>query len=409
MAENRKILAGISVLLVAGGFFIFNPIQAYAYQQSDQKANSVSERLSNANNEFGMDMMKQISSASNKSNVVISPLSISSSLTMAYTGSRGDTSNQMKKTLNYQDISKPEANSNYRPLIRSLENVDSRIEISIANSAWIKQDYPVKDEYKSNLKENYRAEVNRGLDKQQMNNWVKENTNGNIKRIVKNVRPLDRLFLINAVYFNGKWKKKFDKSATSQEEFSTSSGKVGVSMMSQTEEFGLHKSEDYRVARLPYGRNKVAMYVLLPDRYENLEQITRNLTTGELETVFEDAQSNSPELRVKLPKFETEYSRMLTQDLKSLGMNKTFSGKADFTGVSDDGNLYISSVRHKTFIEVDEKGTEAATSTSTGTTQLSASASIPTQFIVDRPFIFFIRDDRSGTNLFVGKIVNPNK
>lgn len=405
MKKNRKILAGILVLLIAGGFFIFNPIQAYAYQQSDKKAASVSEGLSNANNEFGMDMMKQISSSDN-GNVVISPLGISSSLTMAYTGSRGDTGNQMKKTLNYEDMSKSEVNNNYRPLIRSLENVDSRVEISIANSAWIKQDYPVKEEYRSNLKENYKAEVKRGLDKQEMNNWVKENTNGKIKKIVKNVRPLDRIFLINAVYFNGKWKKKFDKSDTSQENFNAPSGKVKVSMMTQKEEFGFHKSENYKVARLPYGRDKVAMYVLLPDRNKNLEQVMKNLTTEELETVFEKTQSKNPELRVKLPKFKTEYSRKLNQDLKSLGMNRAFSGKADFTGVSDKGNLYISRVRHKTFIEVDEKGTEAAAATSTGI--MGASATTPTQFIADRPFLFFIRDDRSGTNLFVGKIVNPN-
>lgn len=405
MKGNRKILAGILALLLAAGFIVLNPIQAYTYQQSDKKAATVSEKLSNANNELGMDMMKQISTSS-EGNVVISPLSISSSLTMAYTGSRKDTSNQMKKTLNYENITKPELNTNYRPLIRSLENVDDRVQISIANSAWIKQDYRVKEEYTSTLKENYRAEVNRGFDKQEMNNWVKENTNGKIEKIVKKVGPLDRLFLINAVYFNGKWKKKFDKSDTSQEDFNTPSNKVKVSMMTQKEEFGFHKSKNYKVARLPYGRNKVAMYVLLPDRNKNLEQVMKNLTTEELETVFENTQSNKPELRVSIPKFKTEYSRKLNQDLKSLGMNRALSKKADFTGISDKGDLYISRVRHKTFIEVDEKGTEAAAATSTA--MGLTSASIPERFVVDRPFLFFIRDDRSRTNLFVGKIFNPN-
>jgi serpin B len=264
----------------------------------------------------------------------------------------------------------------------------------------------VKEEYTSTLKENYRAEVNRGLDKQEMNNWVKENTNGKIEKIVKNVGPLDRLFLINAVYFNGKWKKKFDKSDTSEENFSTSSGKVKVSMMSQKEKFGFHKSENYKVARFPYGRNKVAMYILLPDRNKNLQQVMKNLTTKELEKASEDAQSKKPELRVKVPKFKTEYSRNLNQDLKSLGMKKAFTEKSNFRGISNKGDLYISSIRHKTFIKVDEKGTEAAAATSVKFE--SVSANITPRFEVDRPFLFFIRDDRSGTNLFVGKISNPN-
>lgn len=316
----------------------------------------------------------------------------------------------MKRTLDYEDMSKSEINSNYRPLIRSLENVDSKVEISIANSAWIKQDYPVKDEYKSNLKENYKAEVNRGLDKQGMNNWVKENTNDKIEKIVNEVREGDRLFLVNAIYFNGKWKKKFDKSDTSQEDFNAPSGNVKVSMMSQKEEFGFYKSENYKIARFPYGRNKVAMYVLLPNRNTNLEQVMKNRTTKDLETVFEKVQSNDTELRVKLPKFKTRYSRNLNKDLKSLGMQKAFDKRnADFTSIANkrNENLYISRVLHKTYIEVDEKGTEAAASTSTGLTGFG-SANVGRRFIVDRPFLFFIRDDRSGTNLFVGKIVNPN-
>jgi serpin B len=403
MGLRRKALGVVILVLFLGGFLLFRPVQTYAYQQSDRKAASVSGQISETNNEFGLDLLKQVSSEQD-GNVVISPISVSSSLAMAYTGSAGATREQISRTIALGNRSDSDVGEDYRLLMQSLENVDSRVKVSVANSAWIKEDFPVREGYVSDLETYYDAKIGEGIDKQEMNSWVARQTEGKIDEIVKNVRSRDRMFLINAVYFDGKWREKFDESSTSSEEFEAPGGNVTVEMMSQKEEFGYYGSDRYSLARLPYGRDKVAMYVLLPERNAGVDKVLENLTANELDQAFN--ATDKRELRVKLPKFKAEYSRRLNSDLKSLGMENAFNrSSANFSGISRRP-LYISTVRHKTFIEVDEKGTEAAAATSVGAT--FTSATLPTSFEVDRPFIFFIRDDRSGAVLFSGKITNPN-
>ena len=242
-----------------------------------------------------------------------------------------------------------------------------------------------------------------------MNNWVYEKTEKKIDKILDKIDPQNVMFLVNAIYFKADWTNQFKEKDTQQRDFILSDGTtVQVDTMAQEEDFKYIKGDTFAAARLPYGREQVAMYVFLPDENQTLDGFMESLDQGTLEEIINE-MSDTSNLKVRLPKFKFEYGeKRLNDALKDLGMGIAFDNHlANLTKIADvrPAVLYIDFVDHKALIEVDEKGTVAAAVTNVGISVESAPMS--TQFHVNRPFFFIIRDDRTGTILFMGRITNP--
>lgn len=372
------------------------------------------KQLIEADQSFSYDIFRQTVSYDNEEeNLFISPLSISTALAMTLNGAEGETLEGMKETLFLSGMDTEEVNQAFQSLIELLITVDLQVEMKIANSVWHEQSLTVKDDFLQRLEEFYKAEVS-GLDFRDpesvdtINSWVDENTEGKIEKIIDEIPAEMVMYLINAIYFKGDWLSKFDKDKTRKTDFYLENGEtVDIDMMSQKERFAAYFSEDVRMIELPYGDSLFTMSVLMPGdpempldqfieekvNHENISQWRSNLRVSEVP--------------LELPKFEMEYEITYNDILKSMGMEQAFSEvSADFSGIADVSpqNLYISEVKHKTFVSVDEEGTEAAAVTSVGV----GLTSLPPSMTVNRPFVFIIHERESGTNLFMGKVKDPS-
>ncbi len=358
---------------------------------------------------FGWDLFHKVNEmAKPGENVVISPLSINQAFGMAVNGASGENLNEMLEVLGYQ--TNEDLNEAFQNLRTALETADPKVELSIANSAWYRDDYVIKDAFFQSLKEYYNAQIE-GLDFNNtsqalkiINNWVDKNTKGKIPEIIDDIKSNHILFLINAVYFNGEWTSRFDKKQTKDAAFYLSnSEEISVKMMYQKEHFELLYQEDYRALKLPYGDASFYMTIILPNEDVSVDEIISSLnkeTAGVLKNTY-----MANEVEVYLPRFKTECEYNLIPALKAIGMKRAFSDPSGFHNIANDG-IIISDVIHKTFIDVNEKGTEAAAATSIGFVETSMPPS-SIVFRVDRPFVFLINEKVSGAVLFAGKIENP--
>jgi serine protease inhibitor len=389
-----------------------------AYAESDRKASKIDKNLVARNTRFALNILKELQKEDEKKNIFISPLSISTALVMIYNGAESLTRDAIAETLQIKEMSLTDINEGYRNLIDSLENVESQVSLNIGNSIWISKSFEpsVKVGFKDTLKKHFRSEI---LPRQfsdpktvdEINAWVKRETTGKIDKIIDNIDQGTLMFLISAIYFKGDWVKKFNESKTRQRSFYLQNGKkLSVAMMSNIEEFLYYSDDSVQVARLPYGRDKLAMYVLLPNEGVTLDSFIQTLDQEKLDSVL--ARMNMIEIELQLPKLKLEYGKkQLNNALIRLGMGIAFDREsADLKGIAsvDSENLSISFVDHKAVVEVSEKGTEAAAVTNIGIR--SAQMLITTRrFVVNRPYLFVIRDDRSGSILFMGKILDPTQ
>jgi serpin B len=393
-------------------------IQNSAYATSDEKAYSVDPKLVSANTKLAFDIFKKLLIEDMNKNIFISPLSISIALAMTYNGAEGTTKDAMAKTLNFGNMTLEEINQEYSDLIESLENVDQAVKLLIGNSVWMKKEFEpvVKSNFLQDVGTSYDSEVfTRDFGSPQtvneINGWVDKRTEGKIKEIMQDLSPELVMLLINAIYFKGTWIIEFDKAKTQQQDFFLPEGNtVKVDMMTTAGNFSYYSGENCEIARLPYGRDKVAMYIFLPKEGVSLDSFIASMNQT-LHDEYVSRLQPPDDLVVKMPKFEVEYGvKRLNEVLKKLGMEIAFDPvQADFGGIAStiSGNLYISYVDHKAVIEVNEEGTEAAAVTTVGIGITSVSPGSPPSFVVNRPFYYEIRDDRSGSILFMGEILNP--
>ena len=406
----------LSVVLVSYAALVFfqKSNQGSAYAASDEKAYSVDVTLVSANTKFAFNIFRELVAEDRNKNIFISPLSISMALAMTYNGAEGTTRDSMAKTLNFGSMSLEEVNQEYSNLIGSLENADQSVKIMIGNSVWMKKEFEplVKSSFLDRVKTSFNGEIfTRDFEKTQtvneINGWVDERTEGKIKEIIQKMDPELVMLLINAIYFKGEWTIKFDETRTQSQDFFLPEGNtVKVDMISTSGNFSYYSGKNCQVARLPYGRDKIAMYIFLPNEGVSLDLFIANLNLTTHEEYINRLRP-VPNFAVKLPKFKVEYGvKRLNSVLEKLGMEIAFKPyEANFSDIASTApeNLYISYVDHKAIAEVNEKGTEAAAVTSVGV----GVTSVPPSFVVDRPFFFEIRDDRSGSILFMGKILNP--
>jgi len=374
------------------------------------------QQLVESGNTFGFELFKEVVEQDGDKNIFISPLSVSMALGMTLNGADGDTYDAMKQTLELAGLTEEEINKSYESLIELLRGLDPEVIFQIANSIWYRQGFAAKQAFLDVCQSYFDAEVAE-LDFSDpaavdtINNWVDENTNGKIEEIVDSpIDPLTVMFLINAIYFKGTWKYEFDEQNTQSAPFYLpDESDVQCQMMEQKAEFDYYQNDDFQAIDLPYGNGKYSMTVLLPTQDKDIDELISELNDGN----WNEWTGNLAEEEVKLylPKFTLEYELELNDVLKALGMEVAFDDvEADFGRMYDtdqvEENLYIAKVKHKTFVEVNEEGTEAAAVTSVEMRFESVGPS-GTIMRVNRPFIFAIRENHSGSILFAGKIINP--
>lgn len=371
--------------------------------------------LIEADGSFSYDIFRRtVSWETEKENMMISPLSISMALAMTLNGAQGSTYDEMQQALYLSEMETEEINEAFRSLTELLVTVDPQVTIRIANSIWYKNGLPVEEAFLDAMREFFDARVE-GLDFDDpasvdiINNWVNENTDGLIEEIIEEIEPQMVMFLINALYFKGDWLRPFDVEDTRKADFHLENGETSeVDMMHQEGRFALHFSDEVMMAEIPYGDSLFTMSLLMPaDPEMPISQfVDEKLTAANLTFWRSNLTVDSRDITLELPKFEFEYEIEYNDILKAMGMSTAFNKtEANFIGIADVSpqNLYIDEVKHKTFIRVDEKGTEAAAVTSVGI----GVDSVPPQMIADRPFVFIIHERESGTNLFMGVVRNP--
>ena len=360
--------------------------------------------VASANTRFGFKLLQDLRERDPGGNIFISPLSISIALTMTYNGAVGETERAMAEVLEIDGLDLSTINNSNRALRTSLENPDPKVEISIANSIWSRQGVDFNPDFLERNRIFFGAEI-ASLDfsspqaTEIINEWVDTNTNGKIEKIVDRIDPQTLLFLINAIYFKGNWQDQFDKSMTRPGTFHLPNGnQKQVQMMRREGEYPYFRGENFEATSLPYGDGRLGMYIFLPSRNSNLKKFLIDLNADNWEGWISQLQDRRHE--IMLPRFKLEYKVRLNDTLEALGMGIAFSGGADFSGMGP--SLFISEVRHKTFVEVNEEGTEAA-----AVTAVVGVKSLPPAFRVDRPFFFAIYDAETKTILFMGTVTEP--
>jgi len=376
--------------------------------------------LATAANSFGLKLFHQLNgSVEDNVNVFISPMSISYALAMALNGADGTTRDAIALTMELAGMSQDDINVSNKQLMAFLTSVDSSVAFDIGNSIWYREGTPVREEFVTTNQNFFDAEV-QGLDFASpdaagtINAWVSRSTRGKIQKIVSS--PIDAqmiMFLINAIYFKGSWSTKFVKAATRDHPFYLMDGSVdNCRMMSAKRDYGYFENEQFQAIRLPYGDSAFSMLVFLPRDTAGIGALITDLD--------DDAWSLwrrnffTTKVEFGLPRFKFEFNVTLNDILKNMGMALAFDpNDADFGRMvrldeMNGQNVCISDVKHKTFLQVDEEGTEAAAVTSIGVMATSAAMPRPTPvMIVDHPFLFAIEESSTGSLIFIGKVMKP--
>ncbi|MFD2718185.1 serpin family protein [Hymenobacter monticola] len=361
-------------------------------------------------NDFAFQAFDKLRTASPAGNMCISPLSISAALTMAYNGADGSTKAAMKQTLGFQPLTDTEINEAYQSLFALLGGLDPQVTFTTGNSIWYGQQYRLQAPFVQANQQYFGATVRPitfGVPAatSTINDWVNTQTRGKIATILNGTTSNDVLYLINALYFKGAWTYRFNPQNTRPAPFYQENGtSANTDFMSLTTgRYRYFRDAQQQVIDLPYGNRRFSMTFVVPQGQSTLASVAARLTRTQLNTWLAAADSTGQELRV--PRFKFAYEEGLNGMLRQLGMGEAFTPQANFSRMLDGGpsNLYISEVKHKTYLEVNEEGTEAAAVTSVG----MVTTSVPMATLINRPFLFLIREKSSGAILFIGQLVNP--
>ena len=379
-------------------------------QPPPRELTSIEKSIVAADNSFSFMLLGGVNKEEQGKNLFISPFSVSMALGMTLNGASGTTRTTMQQTLGFAGLSEPDINQSYKTIIPYLKDLDPTLIFQVANSIWYRPTLMVEQDFIRVNKDSFGAEVN-SIDfsnqgaPRTINDWVNRNTQGKIASIVPDPIPREIvMYLINAIYFKGTWKYQFDKKLTTDDVFTVPNGSTTpCKMMVQEGTFQYFNNSAVQGVDLPYGDAGFSMTILLPSPGSSVDGLFERLTQQQwgawISTLVPQAGT------VFLPKFKIEYEKKLNDVLKGLGMGIAFSDLADFTRIDKRGALAISEVRHKTYVEVDEEGTEAAAVTSVGIGTTSFGGTFVMR--IDRPFVFVIRESHSETILFMGKVVNP--
>lgn len=367
-------------------------------------------------NAFGFRLFQQLNGSDKNKNILISPLSIATVLALTHNGARGATQSEMSQALGVTTLSTDAINNANATLQSSLNAPGSQITLTTANSLWARQGIQFEKPFLDASQRSFGAQT-QSLDFNDpqavgtINNWVNTQTRGQISEIIQRLDLYSRLVLVNAVYFKGQWQTKFSAASTRNAPFHLSSGKSKpVPMMSQRGDFEYFEDTSVgnplQAVSLPYGDGHLSLYLLLPGEKSSLATLTKDLTSENWTRWM--SRFAEREGIVSLPRFKMQYEADLIPPLRSNGLKLMFDAeRADFSGISSKEELYVSEVRHKTIIEVNEEGTEAAAATAAVMNTTSDSSTEPFEFVADRPFIAVLRDNATGMILFLGAVRDP--
>lgn len=370
-------------------------------------AESSTEALAKGNTAFALNLYHKLDAG--EENIFFSPYSISLALAMTYSGARGNTAEDMQKALHFE-MNQDQLPAAFKTLTGSLtsEAAKDNQKLDIANGLCLTHG-DVSQAFKALLKEQYDAGIFSG-DLGAINGWVNAKTEGKINLILKGLNPNSVCVLLNAIYFKGKWESPFKKSNTHDALFKVSTGaQVTAHMMDQVSNFQILGQPDYQALSLPYGGRQLSMVILLPSDVDRLSKLEKRLTAEYLQPLLAKLDAAPAQLTdVTIPKYTLRTGYDLVPACEALGIKDAFvDGQADFRGMGwPKGELWISQIVHKAFVAVDEEGTEAAAATAVEMATRGP-APVPLVFRADHPFLFLIRDNQTGTILFLGRITNP--
>lgn len=377
-------------------------------------AESNVSKITKSNEFISFSLLQDVEPDEN-GNIFISPTSALIAMLMVYNGTDDKTKLEIEQALQIDGLSEEEVNTLTTELINNLQQSDKKIEVDIANSIWINDQYSFNEDFAKKMRNHYNAEIdkidiydNKSADI--INDWVKKATNDMIEEIVEAPLPEFLItYIINALYFNGTWTHEFDKDLTYPDLFYTEDGEKELEFMSIDEEFEYFETGELQAVKLPYGDGNMNMQIFLPREDVNIDDFVKRIDTS----MWEKWQKSFSEQKgtVRLPKFKLEYETLLNEPLIKLGIIDAFDpNEANFSKMVDtEDQLFISEVKQKTAIEVDEKGTEAAAVTSVQIETLSAIVDDDKFYIdVNHPFIFTIYDEVIDNILFIGLIKSPD-
>lgn len=408
---KKLILIMFTVLLILSGCGQIDDFTGTDIKDDVEFGKDDYQNITLSANALGMQVLPEIEDNTN-GNRFISPTSLYMALAMTYNGADGETKEEIAQVLNtemeIEDMNR--ANASLLALLNK-DRID--MTLTVANSMWLNGEHEMQDEFAENNQDYFNAEIQQidvtsGKSVDKINSWVEHATNGKINDMVAS--PLDPdlvIILLNAVYFNADWQYAFDKKQTNAAPFYMSDGRnVEKQFMKMEKELEYLKTDKFEAVSLPYGEGEMSMTVFLPSEDITLDDFTLSLSSEKWESWKE--KFNEELLTLELPKFALDYEVELNDVLKNLGMATAFQQGANFSKIiQEDTELWISLVKQKTFIEVDEKGTEAAAATEVEIVEESASAETKTM-VVNRPFFIAITDEQTGAILFMGSIQDPS-
>ncbi len=374
--------------------------------------------VARGNRQFALDLYARL--RGQDGNLFFSPYSISTALAMTRAGAKGDTAAQMDKTLHF-DLGQEKLNTGFAALLNQVngEPMEGKrgYQLSTANALWGQKGYPFKADFLKIAKDDYGGGLNdvdfKGATEQALqtiNGWVEKQTNDKIKDLLPqgSIDETTRLVLTNAIYFKGDWQSQFKKDLTKVEPFHLSAEqKTDAPLMHQTGEYGYLDGGTFQALELPYAGKDLSMIVLLPKKIDGLADLEKDSSADKLAGWV--GKLHTQKVIVSLPKFKTTKQMAMKTVLSEMGMPLAFTDAADFSGMADQ-RLFLSDVIHKAFIDVNEEGTEAAAATGVIVSAAAERVEPPTpEFRADHPFVFLIRDKRSDSILFLGRLADPTK
>jgi serpin B len=402
----------IAIILILGLIFCSGNAIAQNNDKPGKNLDTRGMKIANGNNEFAVELYKKISKPDE--NVFFSPYSISTALAMTYAAAKGKTAQEMEQTLHFK-LKNGDLHKGFSEIISDLNarGKQGNYKLNVANRIWVKAGLNPTKAFMDIVRKYYfaAAEIldfagNPESSRVTINTWVEKMTNGKIKNLIpKGVIKSDtQMVLTNAIYFFGNWQSQFEEKRTSKSAFNVSpSKKIDVQMMHKTESFGYKRVKDLKVLALPYKGNELSMVIFLPDKVDGIKDLEKSLTYKNIEQWTSGLDTSR--VVVSLPKFKMSSGFNLNQTLAAMGMKSAFTGTADFSGIAK--GIFISAILHKAYVDVNERGTEAAAATAVVMTK-SAAPKVDI-FNADHPFIFLIRDNKSGSILFMGKLMDPSK
>lgn len=372
------------------------------------------KKVVSSNNQLGLELLSEVE-ANGNGNTFISPTSLFIALSMIYNGADGVTKEEIAKVLQAEGMEVNELNRANASLMSILHSDSKQIQLNVANSIWLNETFHFQTDFAQNNRDYFNAKIQEidiydSHSPKMINDWVKKSTNEKIEKIVD--APLDPnlvAILINAIYFKGDWTYEFDKRQTEKRTFHLEDGTTkDMPLMTLNEKLAYMENENFQAVSLPYGDEEMSMKVFLPKENSSLEEFEKMLTNDNWRRWSSEFQEK--EGTIMLPKFQLEYEVSLNEALKKLGMTTAFDKGANFTKmIKENDPLWISKVKQKTYIDVNEEGAEAAAATSVEVVSESAAIDEPFYMEVKRPFFIAITDDETGTILFMGSISNPQE